>query len=88
MKAIRLAILALLRDGKSGELRVLLFALLVAVSALTAVGFFTSRVSRAVDQQAGEGLDYEGKHRRLLRTILATAPKTVIPEQSGDDEGL
>jgi putative ABC transport system permease protein len=56
MKAFRLALLALARDGKSGELRVLLFALLVAVSALTAVGFFTSRVSLAVDQQAGEVL--------------------------------
>lgn len=56
MKALRLALLALARDGKSGELGVLLLALLVAVSALTAVGFFTSRVSRAVDQQAGEVL--------------------------------
>jgi putative ABC transport system permease protein len=55
-KALRLALLALLRDGKSGELRVLMLALLVAVSALTAVGFFTSRVSLAVDQQAGEVL--------------------------------
>jgi putative ABC transport system permease protein len=56
VKALRLALLALARDGKSGELRVLLLALLVAVSALTAVGFFTSRVSLAVDQQAGEVL--------------------------------
>jgi len=56
MKALRLACLALIRDGKSGELRVLLLALLVAVSALTAVGFFTSRVTLAVDQQAGEVL--------------------------------
>lgn len=56
MKALRLALLALLRDGKSGELRVLMLALLVAVSALTAVGFFTSRVSLAVEQQAGEVL--------------------------------
>lgn len=56
MKALRLAVLALARDGKSGELRVLMLALLVAVSALTAVGFFTSRVSLAVDQQAGEVL--------------------------------
>jgi putative ABC transport system permease protein len=56
MKALRLAILTLARDWKSGELGVLLLALLVAVSALTAVGFFTSRVSRAVEQQAGEVL--------------------------------
>jgi putative ABC transport system permease protein len=54
MKALRLAVLALLRDGKSGELRVLGLALLVAVAALTAVGFFTNRVSRVVEQQAGE----------------------------------
>ena len=56
MKALRLALLALARDGKSGELGVLLLALLVAVSALTAVSFFTSRVTRIVDQQAGEVL--------------------------------
>ena len=34
----------------------LLLALLVAVASLTAVGFFTSRVGRAVKQQAGEVL--------------------------------
>lgn len=56
MKALRLALLALVRDGKSGELRVLMLALVVAVAALTAVGFFTSRVQQAVDRQAGEVL--------------------------------
>ena len=56
MKALRLALIALLRDAKSGELGVLLLALLTAVSALSAVGFFTSRVSRAVDRQATEVL--------------------------------
>jgi putative ABC transport system permease protein len=35
---------------------VLLLALMVAVGSLTAVGFFTSRVGRAVNQQAGEVL--------------------------------
>jgi putative ABC transport system permease protein len=54
MKALRLGILALMRDGKSGELRVLLLALVVAVAALTAVGFFTSRISIAFDKQASE----------------------------------
>ena len=44
------------RDLKSGELAVLLLALLVAVASLTAVGFFTSRIGRAVEQQAGEVL--------------------------------
>lgn len=48
--------LALTRDYRSGELTILLLALLVAVSALTAVGFFTGRVNVAVEQQAGEVL--------------------------------
>ena len=56
MRALRFALLALARDWKSGELRVLMLALVVAVAALTAVGFFTSRVSQAVAVQAAEVL--------------------------------
>lgn len=56
MTALRLAWRSLLRDLKSGEIAVLLAALLVAVASLTAVGFFTSRIGRAVDRQAGEVL--------------------------------
>ncbi len=56
MKALRLAFIAFVRDAKAGELRVLGLALVVSVTALTAVGFFTNRVSRAVDQQAAEVL--------------------------------
>jgi putative ABC transport system permease protein len=51
--ALRLAVRNLGRDLKSGELAVMLLALLLAVASLTAVGFFTSRVHRAVVQQAG-----------------------------------
>jgi putative ABC transport system permease protein len=51
--ALRLALRNLVRDLKSGELALMLGALLLAVASLTAVGFFTSRVSRAVAQQAG-----------------------------------
>jgi putative ABC transport system permease protein len=54
--SLRFALRGLVRDLKSGEIAVLLLALLVAVASLTAVGFFTSRVARAVDQQAGEVL--------------------------------
>ena len=56
MIAVRLALRNLVRDLKSGEIAVLLLALMVAVASLTAVGFFTSRVARAVNQQAGEVL--------------------------------
>ncbi len=54
MKSLRFALLALARDWKSGELAVLLAALVVAVTALTAVGFFTDRIGQAVAQQAAE----------------------------------
>ena len=56
MRALRFALLALLRDWRSGELAVLLAALLVAVTALTGVGFFTDRIGQAVDQRAAEVL--------------------------------
>jgi len=41
---------------KAGELRVLALALLVAVASVTAVGFFTDRIGRAVERQAGDVL--------------------------------
>jgi putative ABC transport system permease protein len=56
MRALRFALMALSRDWKSGELRVLMLALVVAVAALTAVGFFTNRVGQAVAVQASEVL--------------------------------
>lgn len=56
MSALALALKALGRDWRSGELAVLLTALVVAVTALTAVGFFTDRVAQAVERQASEVL--------------------------------
>jgi putative ABC transport system permease protein len=56
MIALQFALRGLRRDLKSGELAVLLLALLVAVASLTAVGFFTDRIGRAVTTQAGEVL--------------------------------
>jgi putative ABC transport system permease protein len=56
MKVVRFALRGLWRDLKSGELSVLLLALSVAVLSLTAVGFFTSRISQGVRAQAAEVL--------------------------------
>jgi len=56
VRALRFALLALSRDWRSGELAVLLAALLVAVTALTGVGFFTDRIGQAVAQRAAEVL--------------------------------
>ena len=52
----RLAGRLLARDSRSGEVLVLLAALVVAVAAMSAVTFFTDRVRAAVSQQAGEAL--------------------------------
>jgi putative ABC transport system permease protein len=56
VKVLRFALRNLWRDLKSGELTVLLLALSVAVLSLTAVGFFTSRISQSVRAQATEVL--------------------------------
>ena len=42
------------RDAGAGELRLLAAALVVAVAALTAVGFFTDRVRQSLDRQANQ----------------------------------
>jgi putative ABC transport system permease protein len=56
MQALRFALRNLWRDLKSGELSVLMLALVVAVLSLTAVGFFTSRIAQGVRAQAAEVL--------------------------------
>jgi putative ABC transport system permease protein len=49
-----LAVRALWRDWRAGELRLLALSLIVAVGAVTAVTFFTNRVERAMVLQASE----------------------------------
>lgn len=53
MSSWSFAIRSLLRDLRAGELSLLLIAIVVAVTAMTAVGFFTDRVGRAIKLQAG-----------------------------------
>jgi putative ABC transport system permease protein len=42
------------RDWRNTELRVLVLALMIAVSAVTAVGFFTDKIYRLIEQQGAE----------------------------------
>ena len=56
MNTFRLSLKLLARDWKSGELVVLVTALVVAVTALTAVAFLTDRVGHAVELRAAESL--------------------------------
>lgn len=51
---ISLSFRMLLRDWRGGELSILAVALVIAVTSMTAVGFFTDRVQRGMDQQASE----------------------------------
>ena len=53
---LRLSLRLLLRDWKSGELLVLAAALVIAVTALTAVGFLTNRIGQAVELRASASL--------------------------------
>jgi len=52
MKTLRLAWRQLLRDLGSGDVRILIVAVLLAVVAVTAVGFVTDRTQRALVIQA------------------------------------
>ncbi|MDL1881139.1 FtsX-like permease family protein [Gammaproteobacteria bacterium PRO2] len=52
MNTLRFALRSLARSLQSGELNVLIAAIVLAVAAITAVGFFTDRVGRAIRQQA------------------------------------
>jgi len=56
MKAVIYALRSFGRELRSGEVIVLLAAVALAVAALTAVGFLTDRIGRAVTRQANEVL--------------------------------
>ncbi len=56
MRAVLFALRSFGRELRSGEVVVLLAAVALAVAALTAVGFLTDRIGRAVERQANEVL--------------------------------
>ncbi|MEP6886631.1 MAG: FtsX-like permease family protein [Gammaproteobacteria bacterium] len=101
MQVLRFALRNLWRDLKSGELSVLLLALTVAVLSLTAVGFFTSRISQGVRAQAAEVLAadlrleapnpipehyfMDAKARGLRSARILTFPTAIF---SGDESQL
>ncbi|MGH8399959.1 MAG: ABC transporter permease [Gammaproteobacteria bacterium] len=56
MTLLRLSLRQFRRGWNSGDLTVMAFALMLALAAVSAVGFFTARVQTAVMEQAGESL--------------------------------
>lgn len=55
-RLLRLALRQSWRDARAGELRVLFFALLIAVTASSAIGYFSERLSGAMQMRATEFL--------------------------------
>ncbi|MGH8397180.1 MAG: ABC transporter permease [Gammaproteobacteria bacterium] len=56
MMLLRLSLLQFRRGLRSGELGIMTLALVLALAAVSAVGFFTNRAHMAVQEQAGESL--------------------------------
>ena len=54
MNLFRLSVRMLKRDWRAGELRVLVFALIIAVGGMTTVGFFSDRVQLALSRQGNQ----------------------------------
>ncbi len=54
MNILKLSFRMLKRDWRAGELRVLIFALVVAVGGMTTVGFFSDRVQLALSRQGNQ----------------------------------
>lgn len=91
---LKLAAKQFLSQWRSGDLRVMMMALILAVTAVTAVGFFTNRVESALKQQGGMLLggdlvvisdhaipaDYiaEAKSRQLQLATTLEFPSMVI----------
>ena len=74
---IRLAIRMLLRELRSGELRLLFATLCVAVAAVMAVGFLGDRVGKSLESEA----------RQMLGADLVLHGDTPLPELYAEEAG-
>src|SRR3990167_7106022 len=54
LKEWRLAITLLLRECRAGQWLIVLFALILAVTTITAIDFFTNRLARGLDKQSAQ----------------------------------
>ncbi|HZM47216.1 MAG TPA: FtsX-like permease family protein [Burkholderiales bacterium] len=74
-REIVLAVRLLWRDWRAGEVTLIAAAIVIAVAAVTTVGFFTDRVQRALQQQAN----------RLLGADLAVSDSRAIAPELKDE---
>ena len=78
MKSLRFALRSFGREIRSGEVLVLLAAVALAVAALTAVGFLTDRIGKAVARQANE----------VLAADLRLRSQAPVPDEWRDENTL
>jgi len=81
MHYFRLSLLMLRRDWRAGELYVLTLALIIAISGMTAVGFFADRVDKTLSQESSQLLGAD-----LL--ITSTRPLSEQYAQEAQRRGL
>lgn len=67
------------RDWRGGELRILAAALIIAVTAVSAVGFFIDRVDRGIQQQAAE---------LIAADLVISSAKPVSPDIVADANSM
>jgi len=75
MNLLKLSFRMLRRDWRAGELRVLAFALIIAVGGMTTVGFFADRVQLALSRQGNQ----------LLGADLIIFSDHPLPQQYADE---
>lgn len=71
LRNFRLSLRLLARDWRAGELRIFAAALVIAVGAVTAVGFFNDRVTRGLAYQSAELLGAD---------LVLLSPQPVTPD--------
>lgn len=81
MKELLIAFRLLKRDARAGELRLLAAAMVVAVAALTAVGFFADRVTQALEREAHQLLGAD-----LL--LISDHPLSAMVVKEAEQRGL
>ena len=99
MKNVRLMFKQCWRDARAGDLRLLALAVLIAVAAVTSVGFLADRVGRALERDAAQmlGADLvvesssaipESWVSRAQGSGLSTVRSWQFPSMVGGDTGL
>ena len=88
MNRLRLALRFLRRDSRSGELTLLMLALIIAVGSSTAISLFANRINRTMNYQAAEFLAADlvlSSPELISRNILQKAESLGLKQSQGTE---